>query len=93
MEYLDNCWKEYSGADNSQNIVGGYTCPTCQEWVPYSGNIHYCWHYPTLNYYPIENKTEKAFKILKLLVKEQIIKEPTSFKKFCDLIEKITKTI
>ena len=39
------------------------------------------------------NKTEHAFEILKLMVKEKIISEPRSFKKFVELVEKIAKVV
>ena len=40
-----------------------------------------------------ENKTERAFFILKILVKEKLIKEPTSFDQFVKIVEKIDKVI
>jgi hypothetical protein len=72
----------------------GYTCPYCKMWV-YSGSFHYCggnsW-YPAYTY-PPENKTEKAFQVLKILVEKKIITEPSTFRAFCDLIEKIAGAI
>ena len=74
----------------------GYICPYCGVWVFYN-EAHYCNdYYPVTTYHPLfpsVNKTEQAFKILKTLVNEKIIKEPTSFKQFCNLIEKIAKVV
>ena len=36
-----------------------------------------------------ENKTEKAYAVLKKLVETKIIPEPKAYKAFCDLIEGI----
>ena len=75
-----------------------YICPYCGEWVS-NNEVHYCRNYYPVTtwscYYPSPsiNKTEQAFKILKTLVNENIIKEPTSFKQFCNLIEKIAKVV
>jgi len=54
-------------------------------------------HYPQIKwrYYPLDegNKTEKAHQILKRLIKKGVIKEPSSFKKFCELIEEISQIL
>lgn len=72
----------------------GYTCSVCYKWVN-PGEYHYCnpFVYPYVSYSQQRNRTEEAFKILKVLVKEDVIKEPSSFKKFCEIIEKIAKVI
>jgi len=99
MEQLEQYWVEYKTDYNTKEadaynwdcqINGGYYCPRCNQWIPF-GTYHQC--YPITYYYPTENKTEKAFKVLKALVKERVIKEPDSFKKFCELVEKITKVV
>lgn len=97
MSNLDQYWQLYdkdkgTGATYGEfgyhiplsNSTGGFLCSDCGLWVN-SGEHHYC--------HPSENKAEQAFKILKVLVEEKIIKEPTSFKKFCDLVEKLAKVI
>ena len=72
----------------------GIACPNCGRWLPGGEACSCCTiTYPHYYYYPPINKTEQAFKILRLLVEEKVIKEPTSFKKFCELIEKLAKVI
>lgn len=106
MSSLDKHWEKYSSGVTTTNMKGdfyhvgdsstctdGYTCSICGAWVPFGG-YHYCHNYPTVwGYHSTPNHTEQAFKILKKLVEEKVIKEPASFKKFCDLIEKIAKVI
>lgn len=105
---MNNYWQEYGTvyeegitiASTSSDYytvypyLDGYTCPNCGRWLP-GGEACSCCNitYPHYYYYPSINKTEQAFKILKLLVEEKVIKEPTSFKKFCELIEKLAKVI
>ena len=103
MDSLDKHYQDYvtkadsgtydDGTGTSADyFVTGYTCPYCGRWVS-PGEYHSCWNYPTYTCYPSVNKTEQAFKILKLLVKEDVIKEPRTFKRFCELIEKIAEVI
>jgi len=104
MEGYYTKYTEYSDAgdtggtttiDPLSHYAYGYTCPHCKAWVP-TGGYHECWgDYPWHYTYSTnpENKTEKAFKILKALVKDGIIPEPKSFKAFCELIEKIAKAV
>ena len=73
--------------------VTGYMCSLCNTWVPGgwshvcpSGYIPQC---PSVWTYPSENKTEKAYAVLKKLVEMKIIPEPETYKVFCDLIEGI----
>ncbi len=71
----------------------GYTCPSCGLWVSY-GCTHFCtyWHFPI--YYPyIENKTERAFNVIKALLALKIIREPKTFGRFCELMEAIKKAL
>ena len=101
MNTLNIFFEQYTAGINAaagylDNSCGdwGYTCPKCGQWV-YMNNWHYC--YPS-SYYSTwsqtqENKTEKAFRILKVLVEIKIIPEPSTFKDFCDLIEKIAAVI
>ena len=82
-----------SPGDCYSTEYGDSTCHGCGIWVP-SGTLHSCsgYHYcPTVWTwpYPPENKTEKAFRLLKKLVEMKVVSEPNSYKKFCDLIEKI----
>ncbi len=51
---------------------------------------YYPYSYPTY-YYP--NKTETAFKLIKKFVEMKLIKEPKTFKEFCDLIDKVAGVI
>jgi len=101
MDKLEKYWMTYdSGTSDTSDFfhndttVYGYTCPRCGCWVS-GGEYHSCYYCPTVwtNYWPSPNKTEQAFKILKALVESKVIREPTSFKKFCDLIEKIAGII
>jgi len=102
MDKLDKYWRTYdSGTSTSDahSYIGdlteaiGYICPNCGQWVRIN-EYHSCYPYHyTWYYYPTVNKTEQAFKILKKLVEEKVIREPQSFKKFCDLIEKIAGVI
>jgi len=89
MNNLEKYWEEFT-ADSSGtfSFTDGYICPYCGTWVPY-GTYHSCW----AHYYNLENKTEKAYRILKKLVEKEIIEEPNSFKKFCELIEEIAGII
>ena len=103
--WKDYCLEEWNHRDTStaSDIVianspyaygGGYVCPACKGWV--TENEHHICSRPYLYYYPcypVENKTEKAFRILKVLVEEKIMVEPDSYKKFCELIEKIAAKI
>ena len=97
---ITNYWERYPRGDyadgtgvGSTAVYGGYVCPTCGVWVP-SGEVHYCWVNTYWRpYYPTVNKTEQAFRVLKKLVEEKIIPEPKTYKKFCDLIEKIAQAI
>ena len=69
-----------------------------------SHSIEMCWHefqpyYPAIKeYYPIylgwqnENKTEKAFKIVNILIKQKIIKL-NKVKDFVELVNDIAKEI
>ncbi len=84
---MNQYWKEYAGSDTTTDGGTGYIYriwPNCD----YS-ELHW---YPSC-YWPPENKTEKAFGLLKLFVEEKIIAEPETFKKFCELVEKIAKVI
>jgi len=85
MENLNNYWQKYPNVSDStsSDYYTGDIIPY-DYWHPYRY---------TYTYSPPENKTEQAFKILKLLVEEKIIREPGSFKRFCSLIEKISKVI
>jgi len=89
MENMDMYYTQYLGEDNTS---AGET---------YSGTSYYdpCSYYP---YYPqtyiypsyiVENKIERAFEILKVIVREKIIGEPKSFDKFVKIVEKIAKVI
>jgi len=103
---LGEFWKDYclekwnysdTGTASSPATACGYTCPRCGAWVGMN-EYHICqWGYPHSQsywyYYPAENATKKAFRILKVLVEEKIIAEPDSYKKFCELIEKIAAKI
>ena len=85
-------------SDGSPNIGPGYgggTCCDCGAWVP-AGLTHSCptqtdpFACPTYwSYYPTENKTEKAYNVLKKLVEKKIVPEPKSYKAFCELVEGI----
>lgn len=80
MNSLDEYWTEYNT-----------TYPTTDNCYiePYYQTYPY-----TISYYTKErNKTEEAFNILKIMVAEKLVKEPTTFKKFCELVEKIAKVI
>jgi len=104
MDKLNGYWLKYDSGTATDTgdcsgtgtiTINGYACPNCGRWVS-SGEYHYCtWPSTWISgyVYPIPNKTEQAFKILKALVESKIIREPTSFKKFCDLIEKIAGII
>jgi len=91
MENIEAYFMQYKGETNNTSSVtyndyGDY-------WV---GDYIYPYpYYPSTYTYlpPVENKTERAFKILKVLVKEKLIKEPTSFNKFVEIVEKIAKVI
>ena len=107
MSNLDKHWETYSSGVTTTDVVGdcyypgdsttgGYYCSGCGQWVS-TLDFHIC---PGYHYFPSvwtdcpsPNRTEQAFKILKKLVEEKVIKEPATFKKFCDLIEKIAKVI
>lgn len=87
---LDNYYIKYT--DGSTTVTDN--CYIEPHYPPYDSGttwIHYDW-YPYCTH-PEKNRTEHAFEILKLLVKEKIISEPRSFKKFVELVEKITKVI
>ena len=70
----------------------GHTCSGCSQWIPY-GTDHCCSQWPYYGCAPTftitENKTEKAYVVLKKLVNMEIIPEPKTYKAFCDLIEGI----
>jgi len=100
---LGEFWKDYClekwnysdtvTASSPYTYSGGYVCPWCGVWVN-AYECHVCLkHQFYFPYYPAENKTEKAFRILKILVEEKITTEPDSYKKFCELIEKIAAKI
>lgn len=99
---LEQYWIKYSGnaADAFDedwratigNFTSGYICPQCGQWIN-PGEYHTCYPYGYTFYYPARNKTEEAFKILKLLVEKKVSEEPKSFKEFCELVEKIAKLI
>lgn len=106
MGSLNNFWQEYGTKYESANTTtdandfcayperydtGSGVCPY-DYWIPWT-EPYMPYYPPMVTYYPSENKTEQAFKILKLLVEEKIIREPSSFKKFCELIEKLAKVI
>ena len=98
MDELNQLWENYQiNSLPNVTILSGYTCPDCGWWVSNDGPEHYCWkktYYGPWTYsFPVENKTEKAFNILKALVKMQVIEKPTSFEKFCEWIEKIASVI
>ena len=106
MNNLDKHWETYSSSVTTTDaegdyyfpiaMTGGYYCSGCGQWVS-SSDFHVCtgYHYfPSVGTFcPSPNHTEQAFKILKKLVEENVIKEPATFKKFCDLIEKIAKVL
>ena len=82
---LGEFWKDYCAEKwnyNDTSIPGGTS-------YPFDGYIYPRYSY----YYPVENKTEQALRILKVLVEEKIIAELDSYKKFCELIEKIAAKI
>jgi len=85
-DYCTGKWDYYDidTASSPHTYVGGYICPDCGAWVCYD-QCHTCFF--------SKNKTEKAFRILKILVEEKVITEPDSYKKFCDLIEKIAEKL
>ena len=80
---LGNYWSRYMGNDTESS-----TADYCYIQPDYDWYLYTYYSYP-----PPRSTKEQAFEILKVLVEEKIIKEPTSFKKFCDLIEKIAKVI
>lgn len=93
MADLDEYYGEYTAGRITGYCSSGYTCPSCGQWVP-GGTVHYCWGSPyRFTWYPVENPTEKAFRVLKKLVEEKIIKEPNTLKEFCNLVEKIAEAI
>jgi len=88
MSRLDQYWHEgYDSTGGSRWIK-----PCLRSFPDYSACPDYDY---TVSYWPcgVRNKKEEAFEILKVLVEEKLVKEPTTFKKFCDLIEKIAETI
>lgn len=91
MTNLDTYYERYTSGTTTTDSVGDYSIWPWPEtpYVPY--DTHPC--YPVTYYYAVGNTTEKAFELLKLFVKEKVITEPKSFKKFCELVEKIAKMI
>lgn len=93
---MEQYWTQYVDTGNTSTTANSVTYTGASHWIidPYDGTSTYPWggwiYYP---YQYHQNKTEQAYEILKVLVKEEMIKEPKSFKKFCDLIEKIAKAI
>ena len=85
---LDNFYIQYT--DGSTTTAGEYYLEP--DYPPYDSGTSWIRYYQ-YPYYPERNRTEHAFEILKLMVKEKIISEPRSFKKFCELVEKIAKVI
>ena len=93
MGNLIKYYNEYKNFGSSTDTAGDtttldYPYPLPGDLVPYD-----YWYPRPCHWYPPENKTEQAFKILKLLVEEKVIKEPSSFKKFCEIIEKLAGVI
>ena len=77
MNTLEKYWEEFT--TDSHTTISPFT-------------DGYIWPY-IYTYHVVENKTEKAYRILKKLVEKEIIEEPNSFKKFCELIEEIAGII
>ena len=87
---LDQYWATYDAGDTgttSTHIIPTIVIP---DYPQYDYNYY---RYPQTYYYSVRNTTEEAFKILKIMVEEKLVKEPTSFKKFCDLVERIAKVV
>ena len=85
---MEQYWMKYCDVGDTGTAADSVTYTGDYEWYP--PTPYYA--YPTYTYH-VESKTEKAYKILKVLVKEEVVSEPKSFKKFCDLIEQIAKVI
>ena len=61
-----------------------------QPWIEHHDHHHHV--YPqSITITP--NKTEQAYDILKALVKEGVIPEPKSFKRFTEIMDKIKKVL
>ena len=89
-ENLDGFYTQYSAS----NATSAASCGDQSYWpgsdypTPYYPNYYY-YSYPC---YTV-SKTETAFKLVKKFVEMKLIKEPKTFKEFCDLIEEISKTL
>ena len=96
MENMETYYMQYAGntneiASETKTNTDYYTGDYPYGYPdPYFHPVSYIYPYYSA---PLENPTERAFKILKVLVKEKVIKEPDSFDKFVKLVEKIAKAI
>ncbi len=93
MENMETYYLQYS--DNTKSDTGNYT--GTDIYYP-GGNYPWDYYHPTVFSYPHyspnpENKIERSFEILKVLVKEKLIKEPDSYSRFVKLVEKIAGAI
>jgi hypothetical protein len=86
MSDLNGYWEQYSTTTLSD--VSDSSTQNC--YIDYPDYRYVYYTYPPVQ---TRNKTEEAFNILKIMVEEKLVKEPTTFKKFCDLVEKIAKVI
>jgi len=100
-ENLDGFYAQYS-ASNTTSVTGAgdqvYTsCGDQRYWHDTTTTPYYPYGYPRGYYYSYPcytvSKTETAFKLVKKFVEMKLIKEPKTFKEFCDLIEEISKTL
>ena len=99
MNNMEAYFLQYTDSqDNSvlSSTTYGESAVGDNYWEPYPyGTYPQTYVYP---YYSVhqdvkENKTEMAFKILKVLVKEQVVMPQDDYYKFVELIEKIAKAI
>ncbi len=94
MSNLENYYTQYSPG----NMTAG-TATAVTPWTDCGGGYWedntWHWHYYPYSYptYCYPNKTETAFKLIKKFVEMKLIKEPKTFKEFCDLIDKVAGVI
>lgn len=91
MSDLNEYWGQYTS--NTTTAGTASTVSNCHIYPYTDWDYNYYPHYTWYSHPPVRNRKEEAFEVLKVLVEEKLVKEPTTFKKFCDLVEKIAKVI
>ena len=79
---MNNYYQEYLNDSSWDYVDSNEYDIKYYRYFPY-------WHW----HYPIQNPTEQAYQILKKLIEREVIPEPKSYKKFCELLEAIKEVV